>query len=61
MRTVILCLLLALTIGGPRSNHPGVVNVAFGDGGIRSVINGIDLTTWHALWSRNGGEIPGKY
>ena len=51
----------ALTIGGPRGNHPGVVNVALGDGSIRSVSNTIDLTTWHALWSRDGGEVPGEY
>ncbi len=51
----------ALTIGGPRSNHAGLVNVALGDGSIRSINDSVDLTTWHALWSRDGGERLGEY
>jgi prepilin-type processing-associated H-X9-DG protein len=41
------------------SNHTGGVNVAFGDGSVRFVVNAIDLTTWRALGSRNGGEPVG--
>lgn len=39
-----------------RSQHKGVVNVAFGDGHAQTVADGIDLTTWRAMGSRNGGE-----
>jgi prepilin-type N-terminal cleavage/methylation domain-containing protein/prepilin-type processing-associated H-X9-DG protein len=43
------------------SRHLGGVNVAFGDGSTRFVSENIDLTTWRALGSRNGGEVPGDY
>jgi prepilin-type N-terminal cleavage/methylation domain-containing protein/prepilin-type processing-associated H-X9-DG protein len=39
-----------------RSYHSGVVNVCFGDGHVSSVSETIDLPTWRALGSRNGGE-----
>jgi prepilin-type processing-associated H-X9-DG protein len=39
-----------------RSKHPGVVNVCFGDGHVSSIGETIDLTTWRALGTRNGGE-----
>jgi prepilin-type processing-associated H-X9-DG protein len=44
-----------------RSLHGGGVNVAFGDGGVRFVTNGIDLGTWQALATRAGGEPNGDY
>ncbi|MFG0334071.1 MAG: DUF1559 domain-containing protein [Maioricimonas sp. JB049] len=40
-----------------RSFHPGGVNAVFGDGSVRFVSNGIDLTVWRALATRAGGEI----
>jgi prepilin-type processing-associated H-X9-DG protein len=40
----------------PSSRHPGGVNILMGDGGVRFVINGIDLAAWRALGSRRGGE-----
>jgi prepilin-type N-terminal cleavage/methylation domain-containing protein/prepilin-type processing-associated H-X9-DG protein len=40
----------------PRSRHPGGVNVLFGDGHVAYVGNTIDLTTWRALGTANGGE-----
>ena len=44
-----------------RSWHPGGVNVAFGDGAVRFVGNGIDLRVWRGLASRDGHEvIPGS-
>ncbi|MAT73393.1 MAG: prepilin-type cleavage/methylation domain-containing protein [Planctomycetaceae bacterium] len=39
-----------------RSNHAGVVVVAFGDGHTATVADGVDLNVWRALGSRNGGE-----
>jgi len=39
-----------------RSKHPGVVNVCFGDGHCSTISENIDLQTWRALGTRNGGE-----
>jgi prepilin-type N-terminal cleavage/methylation domain-containing protein/prepilin-type processing-associated H-X9-DG protein len=41
----------------PASNHPGGVNVGMGDGSVKFVKNSIDVRTWWALGSRNGGEV----
>lgn len=41
----------------PRSEHPGTVVVAFGDGHTATVSDSIDLITWRALGSRNGQEV----
>jgi prepilin-type N-terminal cleavage/methylation domain-containing protein/prepilin-type processing-associated H-X9-DG protein len=38
------------------SNHPGGVNVLFGDGGVRFVAYEINLATWRALGTFNGGK-----
>ena len=43
------------------SRHPGGVNVAFGDGGVRFVPNSIDINIWRALGSRDGGEVTPGY
>ncbi|WP_428307881.1 DUF1559 domain-containing protein [Lacipirellula sp.] len=40
-----------------RSDHPGVVVAAFGDGHTSIVADGIDVLTWRALGSRNGAEV----
>ena len=40
----------------PTSNHPGGVNVGFMDGSVRFVKNTVNLPTWWALGTRNGGE-----
>jgi prepilin-type processing-associated H-X9-DG protein/prepilin-type N-terminal cleavage/methylation domain-containing protein len=40
-----------------RSFHSGGVNVAFCDGSVRFVRNGIQLELWRALGTRNGGEV----
>lgn len=45
-------------IVAPRSKHNGVVIVAFGDGHAETVSDDIDLITWRAWGSRNGGDIP---
>jgi hypothetical protein len=44
-----------------RSHHPGIVNVLIMDGSVRSVVEGIDVITWRALGTRQGGEVLGKY
>jgi prepilin-type N-terminal cleavage/methylation domain-containing protein/prepilin-type processing-associated H-X9-DG protein len=45
-----------------RSYHSGgIVNVALMDGSVRSVQSGIDLPTWRALGTRDGGEVLGDY
>jgi hypothetical protein len=42
------------------SNHTNLVNLCLCDGSVRSVSNGISITTWRALGTRNGGEVPGN-
>jgi prepilin-type N-terminal cleavage/methylation domain-containing protein/prepilin-type processing-associated H-X9-DG protein len=44
-------------INTANSYHPGGVNVAFCDGSVRFVKDSINLPTWMALGSRNGGEV----
>jgi prepilin-type N-terminal cleavage/methylation domain-containing protein/prepilin-type processing-associated H-X9-DG protein len=39
------------------SNHPGGVNVTFGDGSVKFIKDSIDVQTWWALGTRNGKEI----
>ena len=39
------------------SRHPGIVNVLFCDGSVRSIKSSISLNTWWALGTRSGGEI----
>jgi prepilin-type N-terminal cleavage/methylation domain-containing protein/prepilin-type processing-associated H-X9-DG protein len=39
-----------------RSNHTNGVNVALCDGSVRFVSSTIDLPTWRAMGTRNGGE-----
>jgi prepilin-type N-terminal cleavage/methylation domain-containing protein len=43
-------------IVAPRSEHPGSVVLAFGDGHTAIVNDGIDLPVWRAIGSRNGEE-----
>ena len=40
----------------PTSNHPGGVNVALADGSVKFIKDSVDLATWWALGTRNGGE-----
>jgi len=40
-----------------RSQHPGGVNVLYGDGSVRFVMNSISIDTWRALATRAGGEV----
>ncbi len=40
-----------------RSFHPGVVNVVKVDGSVAPISETTDLTVWHALGTRSGGEV----
>jgi prepilin-type N-terminal cleavage/methylation domain-containing protein len=40
-----------------RSFHTGLVHVALMDGSVRSISENIDIRTWRALSTRNGGEV----
>ncbi len=42
---------------GPRSRHPGGVNVAMADGSVRFVKETINAPTWWSLGSGSGGEV----
>jgi prepilin-type N-terminal cleavage/methylation domain-containing protein/prepilin-type processing-associated H-X9-DG protein len=44
-----------------RSKHGGGVNALFCDGHVQFIANGIDPVAWHALGSRNGGEVVPNY
>ena len=39
------------------SNHSGGVNVMMGDASVRFVSNTVDLNSWRAVGTRNGGEV----
>ena len=44
-----------------RSRHAGGVNVLLADGSTRFVRNSIDLATWQALGTMDGGEVVGNF
>jgi prepilin-type N-terminal cleavage/methylation domain-containing protein/prepilin-type processing-associated H-X9-DG protein len=48
-------------LGAFRSDHTGGANFLFGDGSVRFVRNGLDLATYQALGTRDGGEILANY
>jgi prepilin-type N-terminal cleavage/methylation domain-containing protein/prepilin-type processing-associated H-X9-DG protein len=43
------------------SRHTGGVNVLLGDGSVHFIQNGVDLNTWRAMGTRNGGDIVNDY
>jgi prepilin-type N-terminal cleavage/methylation domain-containing protein len=47
---------LSLNIAA-RSKHPSGVNSLVADGSVRFIKDSIDVATWQALGSRNGGEV----
>lgn len=40
----------------PRSYHPGIVNVLFGDGHVETVADSINQRVWVAMGTRDGGD-----
>jgi prepilin-type N-terminal cleavage/methylation domain-containing protein/prepilin-type processing-associated H-X9-DG protein len=44
-----------------RSRHSAGVNALLGDGSVRFVADGIDLSVWQALGTRAGGEVIGDF
>jgi prepilin-type processing-associated H-X9-DG protein len=48
-------------LGAFRSDHTAGANFLFGDGSVRFLRNGIDLATYQALGSRDGGEVLGNF
>lgn len=46
---------------GPRSMHTGGANIAFADGSVRFLIEGMDAFTCRAIHSINGGEVVGEF
>ena len=42
---------------GAKSKHPGGANMCFGDGSVRFIKTSINLPTYCAIGSRNGGEV----
>ena len=47
----------ANSINSARSLHPGGINVLMADGSVRLVTVNIDLFSWNAMGSREGGEV----
>jgi prepilin-type N-terminal cleavage/methylation domain-containing protein/prepilin-type processing-associated H-X9-DG protein len=45
------------TFANASSNHPGGVNTLMADGSCRFVKDSVNLGTWWALGTRNGGEV----
>jgi prepilin-type N-terminal cleavage/methylation domain-containing protein/prepilin-type processing-associated H-X9-DG protein len=41
----------------PSSNHPGGINMLFGDGSVKFIKNSISQQTFSALGTMNGGEV----
>ena len=48
-------------LSGARSRHKGGVNVAFCDGSVKFIADGISLNTFKALGSMDGGETIGDF
>ena len=44
-------------ITAARSRHPGGVNACMCDGSVDLISETIERATWHALWTRAGGEV----
>jgi prepilin-type processing-associated H-X9-DG protein len=49
------------TMNAASSRHPGIVNVAFTDGSVRSVSENINMWIWWAIGTRNKAEVVGDF
>jgi prepilin-type N-terminal cleavage/methylation domain-containing protein/prepilin-type processing-associated H-X9-DG protein len=50
-----------LWVNAARSYHVGGVNACLCDGSVRFILDSVDAVTWHALWTRAGGEAGIEY
>jgi prepilin-type N-terminal cleavage/methylation domain-containing protein len=44
-----------------RSHHPGIVNVVMMDNSVHSISNEIELQTWQAMSTKNGGDAQNDF
>jgi prepilin-type N-terminal cleavage/methylation domain-containing protein/prepilin-type processing-associated H-X9-DG protein len=51
------CLNKSPAFNAARSFHPGGVNATMADGSVKFVKNNVNITTWRALGTPNGGEV----
>jgi prepilin-type processing-associated H-X9-DG protein len=42
------------------SNHPGGVNVLFGDGSVHFIKSSVGIQAWYGIATPNGGEVVGS-
>ena len=52
---------IAVGFRAARSRHTGGVNAMMGDGSVRFIRDGVDLTIWRQAATRAGGEVPGDF
>src|SRR5207248_2635065 len=50
-----------LEYSAARSRHAGGINAALCDGSVRFISNTIDLKTWQAMGTMNGGEVVSDF
>ncbi len=52
-----VCNKLSPKFNASRSYHPGGVNILFSDGSVKFIKDSINMVTWRALSTSNGGEV----
>jgi prepilin-type N-terminal cleavage/methylation domain-containing protein/prepilin-type processing-associated H-X9-DG protein len=56
-RTCLPCAMEGSSFINANSNHPGGANFAFSDGSVKFIKDSVDMMTYWALGTRNGGEV----